>query len=201
MNEVDFMKHTRLVVSFVTAMVLAAVGVAQKTVERGAMDRKNLAVQAMHKTAPEMEKLKDLLGTWTTTEKHEPSKWSHGGEGKGSSVARLGPGGFSIMEDYTSTMPMGPFIGHGVTVWDATERVYKLYWFDSMIPVALEQDCRWEASDFVCMGEMTIEGKRIKSKITTTGITPISHILTYESSSDGGPMKKMMTITHTKSAE
>src|SRR5688572_26580968 len=58
------------------------------------------------KPSPEIEKLtKWMVGTWQTEEKFAPApEWGmpKGGTGKGTSVVKLGPGGFSLIDDYKS---------------------------------------------------------------------------------------------------
>ena len=92
------------------------------------------------KPAPEMEKMKMFLGTWRTTEKHEPSPWMpKGATGKGTATYKLGPGGMSLIEDYRSTSSMGgKFMGHGVFWWDEKEKGYKSVWCDNMSPGGCE---------------------------------------------------------------
>jgi hypothetical protein len=92
------------------------------------------------KPAPEMEKMKMFLGTWRTTEKHEPSPWMpKGATGKGTATYKLGPGGMALIEDYRSTSSMGgKFMGHGVIWWDEKETGYKSVWCDNMSPGGCE---------------------------------------------------------------
>jgi len=63
----------------------------------------------MAKPAPEMQKLsKIVVGTWSTTEKHEPSPWApKGATGKGTAVFKNGPGGLSVIEEYKSSSNHG----------------------------------------------------------------------------------------------
>jgi hypothetical protein len=55
---------------------------------------------SMAKPSPEMQKLsKMVVGTWNTTEKHEPSPWApKGATGKGTVVFKNGPGGLSLVQ-------------------------------------------------------------------------------------------------------
>lgn len=153
---------------------------------------------------PEMSrnisKLSVFVGTWATMETHEWNDWSPGGEGKGTSVVSVASDGLSVVEDYKSTMPFGSFTSRGVTVWDASEQVYKRYGFDSMNTVTVEQICKWRGPDFVCEGDMTSYGTQLRSKITTTDITATSRKSIYEITSDDGRMKELVTITYTSAA-
>jgi len=54
---------------------------------------------AMPKPSPEMQKLSKMVaGTWSTTEKYEPSPWApKGATAKGKAVFKNGPGGLSVI--------------------------------------------------------------------------------------------------------
>lgn len=110
--------------------------------------------------APEMEKRKWVLGTWSVTETHEISDESPGGIGNGRSVITLGPGGHSQIIAYNSTGPVRVFSGHGIIAWDPGAKIYRSAWTDSMTPGMITMDCREEGKDWVCSGESVMHGKR-----------------------------------------
>lgn len=153
------------------------------------------------KPSPEIEKLtKWLVGTWQTEEKFAPAPefgMPNGGSGKGTSVVKLGPGGFSVIDDYKSRNVMGRFAGHGVTYWDPSEQAYKSFWIDSMSGKGETQTGKWEGNDLVFVGESDMQGKKIKTLGKFTNITPRSYTFTL-ANSISGEMKEMLTINYKK---
>ncbi|HWP43517.1 MAG TPA: DUF1579 family protein [Blastocatellia bacterium] len=148
---------------------------------------------------PEMEKIKFQLGTWKTTEKHEAGQGYPGGEGKGTMVVRPGPGGLSLIMEYTSSSSViGPFSGLGITVWDAEARTYKNYWVDSFTAGLMEMTGNWQGKDFVLTGQAKQMGKTYTMKEVITDITPTSYTLKMYMSEDGGPEWLAMTIKAVK---
>src|SRR5207253_2344068 len=77
--------------------------------------------------SPEMQKLfNTFLGTWSVSEKIEPSKsLPNGGVGEGEEVYRVGPGAVSLVEEIQLKEPTGKISGLGVGWWDAKGRGYK----------------------------------------------------------------------------
>ncbi len=157
----------------------------------------------MAKPSPEMEKLgKMLVGTWSTSEKHEPSPWApKGATGKGMAVIKKGPGGLSLVEDYKSSSGMGAFAGHGVVWWDAKAGGYKSVWCDSMTPVGCEPAkgvAKWEGNSLVGTDESEMMGQKMAMKETWSDITPDSFTFAMDGGPPGGAMKRMMTIKYTR---
>ena len=150
--------------------------------------------------APEMQKLsRRLVGTWEVTEKHEPSQWSAGGEGRGRDTYRLGPGGHSLIGDYRSSGPLGRnFRAQGIVTWDTGEKVYKMFWVNSLLPGGLLARGRWQGSDLVWESEYSAGDKKIQEKVVVTDITPTSSTDRYHQSVDGGEMKLLMTLRRKK---
>ena len=198
---------TFLAVSVVFAFVLAQDKPAGKKVpaqdqtilDKKARDKKvseeHEGMNIMPKPAPEMEKLSRVfVGTWSTSEKHEPGKIApKGGVGKGTETDKLGPGGMSLVSDYKSSDPMGKFAAHGVIWWDAKEQAYKSLECQNRSPVGCEVGgtWKWEGNDLVLHEEGIKE--------VWTDITPTSRTFYMDASTEGGPMKRVMTIKYTKS--
>jgi hypothetical protein len=149
------------------------------------------------KPGPEMEKIKFHLGTWKTSEKHESSPGFAGGEGNGTMKVQPGPGGLSLVIDYSSAGAIGKFAGHGVTLWDAEAKVYKSYWLDNFTAGAMEMTGNWEGKDFVLKGQMEYMGKSYTFKQVTTDISPTSYTMKMYMS-EGGPETLAMTIKAVK---
>jgi hypothetical protein len=109
------------------------------------------AGQGMQKQpAPEMAKLKFLLGDWTYESVYEKSDMvPNGGKTKGTYKAVAGPGGFSQIVDFTEAAPEGEEIGHEVTVWDAKASVYKSYVFGNGFSGPVIQTGHWDGDKLV----------------------------------------------------
>jgi hypothetical protein len=157
----------------------------------------------MAKPSPEMQKLsKMVVGTWSTTEKQEPSPWApKGATGKGTAVFKNGPGGLSVVQHYKSSGGMGSFAGHGVMWWDAKAGGYKGVWCDSMTPTGCEPSkgvAKWEGNNLVGTDEAEMAGQKIAMKETWTDIAPDSFTFVMDGGPPGGEMKRMMTIKYTR---
>jgi hypothetical protein len=100
--------------------------------------------------APEMAKLKFLLGDWTYESTYEKSDMvPNGGKTKGTYKAVAGPGGFSQIVDFTEAAPEGEEIGHEVTVWDGKAGVYKTYVFGNEFSGPVIQTGHWDGDKLV----------------------------------------------------
>lgn len=190
----------KMVTRFLLAAALCASALAQdKPAEKKLGDKKaaeiNEATNVLPKPAPEMERLSRIfVGTWSTSEKHEPGRIApKGGTGTGLDAVKLGPGGLSLVFDYKSSDPMGKFVAHGVIWWDAQEQGYKGLECTNRSPGGCEVGglWKWEGNDLVSHEEGLKE--------VFTDITPTSRTFYMDASTDGGPMKRFMTIKYTKS--
>lgn len=138
---------------------------------------------------PEMHRLaKVLVGTWSTTEQHEPGDIApRGGVGRGTVEVRLGPGGMSLITDYTAVDPSGTFRSHSIMWWDATEQAYHGVECYNRSRAGCEATLwRWDGTDLV--------SQEHGLKEVFTQFTPTSHTFYMDGSSDGGPVKRIMTI-------
>ena len=118
-----------------------------------ASEKKSAGAMPMPKPAPEMTKLiKTLSGNWTVTEKHEVNPMMpNGGEGKGTARIWAGPGGMSLIENYSSSGAMGSFKGMGTWWWDPKAQVYRGLWCDNMTPNGCDTSgsTKWEGDNLV----------------------------------------------------
>jgi hypothetical protein len=152
----------------------------------------------MAKPAAEMKDLRDMIGTWSTDEKFEPSPWMpSGGTGTGTNTVRIGPGGFTVLMEQRSKSAMGPFSGHGVLTWDPNAKAYKFVWADSMTPGVMIETGHKEGDNLVFTGETMMMGKKISVKDVISDRTPASYTLT-SFMNDGSGEKKAMTIKFMK---
>jgi hypothetical protein len=73
---------------------------------------------------------KMLVGTWKVVENFAPGgTLPNAGKGTGHSVMRPGPGGFSVIEDFASSVLSLPdFHGHAICWWDrAAQRLKTMH--------------------------------------------------------------------------
>jgi len=117
---------------------------------------------------PQMQRVaKMLVGTWKVVEDFAPGgTLPKGGKGTGHSVIRPGPGGFSVIEDFVSSVPNLPdYHGHAVYWWDKTAQGLKTVGCDDFS----EEVCsiadglgRWEGND-VCDESYNPEGRQSRT--------------------------------------
>jgi len=116
--------------------------------------------------APEMQKLaKMLVGTWRVDQEWAPGgSKPKGGKGTAHSVIRLGPGGFSVIEDFVgSDVDL-----HSLIWWDKAARCFKTAGCDD----SSDQGCqmengrgRWEGNQVVWQLTVPKDGKDVPAKI------------------------------------
>ena len=82
---------------------------------------------------PEHKKLEVFAGEWNGEEMVYPSRWNAGGAATSRVVARMDLNGFYLIQD-TRQMRDGKesFASHGLFTYDREDRLYKLYWHDSL---------------------------------------------------------------------
>jgi hypothetical protein len=110
--------------------------------------------------APEVKRLADLLaGEWKTTEKFEANEFlRNGATGSGVFSIHSGPGGNSVILDYTSQSAMGRYSSTRVIYWDRQADRYRAFYCDSLQPGGCGEagSGSWEGQDLVF--ESTSEG-------------------------------------------
>ena len=119
--------------------------------------------------AAEMEKLKLLVGTWSYTE-----TYAKGASGTGTYSAQLGPGGYSLIIDFTTHMATGDEIGHAILTWDPKERVYKQYAVGNDFPGCAIFTGKREGEVLNFYGEFETPRGKMTLKNTYTEWTPKS---------------------------
>ncbi len=198
------MKRLFLAVLLVT-LVSLALSAQEKKAEKKPAAKPEAAAPAAAKPDPEMTRLlKMFSGNWTANVKFEPGPMSpQGGTGKGSATFKAGPGGNSMIEEYTGTNgPLGPFHGLGITWWDAKAGAFKGTWCDSMTHDCMVGGMKWQGDKIVGvpqtmdMGDhqmvMTSEYRDIKPGAITyvMGMGPTAE-----------QAKTTMTIVYTKAGK
>jgi len=157
------------------------------------------AQTAAPKPGPEMEKLKILLGHWTYTDTYGKSSfYPDGGVGTGVYDARLGPGGFSLILDFSEHSPTGEEIGHGILTWDPKENAYREYFAGNTFPGVYMTSGHWEGEKLVLSGEFEMGGAKMSFRDVYSDIT--AHSLTIQEffQMPGKPVELMGTTKATK---
>lgn len=170
---------------WVVAMLLAAVvcvlpARAQqrtKPEEQPRADKKQAATPVAPK---QMQKLMFLLGTWALETTYEKTSfYPKGGDGSGSYQARLGPGGFSLLINFSSVSgPEGQITGHEVITWDPKVGTYKDYVFGSNFPGCFTRTGQWDGSDLVLTGDLASGKTKIALKTVYSGMSEQSFTIT-----------------------
>ena len=82
---------------------------------------------------PEHRKLAAFAGEWRGEEMVHPSRWTAGGPATSHVAARIDLNGFYLIQD-TRQIRDGAetFATHGVFTYDREDRLYKLFWHDSL---------------------------------------------------------------------
>ena len=81
----------------------------------------------------EMSALYSRVGTWQVVIRTVPGRSSpNGGTDKGVMTIKKGPGGFSIVQDFSSRGSGGYTVGQSYTWWDTRAKTYKSVWCDNM---------------------------------------------------------------------
>jgi hypothetical protein len=81
----------------------------------------------------EHRRLAVLAGEWAGEEMVHPSRWTAGGPATSHVVARMDLNGFYLIQDSRQTRDgKESFATHGVFTFDREDRLYKLFWYDSL---------------------------------------------------------------------
>ena len=147
----------------------------------------------------QMEKLQLLVGTWSYTETYEKTAYMpNGGGGTGTYEARLGPGGYSLIIDFTTHAGFGDEIGHAILTWDPKEKAYKQYVAGNAFPGCAIFTGHWEGDLLIFQGEFEAGGVKTNLKTTYTEWKPKSiTILEYYGVGDA-PFQLLQTTKATK---
>jgi hypothetical protein len=156
--------------------------------------------------SPEMEKLfSTFLGTWSVTEKYEPSETlPNGGVGEGEEVYHAASGDSFIIEEVQLKEPTGEMSGLGVAWWDEITQAYRALWCDNINPdrcVTMTHFAKWESDQFVLRGEFERNGKKFMFKEVFSDITPTSFTQTLYQGEAGKELKRLVTIQATRSGK
>ena len=182
-----------------TAALLALAASLAPAGARQAAEKAASPAQQKPEGLVQMEKLQLLVGTWSYTETWEKSAFTpNGSSGPGTYEARIGPGGYSLIIDFTTHASFGDEIGHGILTWDPKEKTYKEYIVGNAFPGCAIFTGHWEGDLLVFEGEFEGGGKKTTLKTTYTEWTPKSiTILEYYRAGDA-PFQLLQTTKATK---
>jgi hypothetical protein len=148
-------------VVFLAAAFLATVAARQSSTDR----KPEAAAIEAQKPGPETDRLKFLIGTWSTDGGYEKSPmFPEGGKQTGWYEARVGPGGFSIIADFELHGPLGKEIGHQVIAWNPKQNAYQVVTVGNNFPGAILGTSRWEGRNLVTRSELILDGTVFQSR-------------------------------------
>jgi hypothetical protein len=154
--------------------------------------------------APEMQRVaKMLVGTWKVEEDFAPGgSRPHGGKGTGHSVIRVGPGGFSLIEDFVSSSAGGG-VDHlfGVYWWDKAAQGLRSFGCDDLSGEGcsmLDGVGRWVGNEVVTHFKMHDGSKTIPGRIVWAEKENGSFTATMYVADASGAMKRDWTFLHVR---
>jgi hypothetical protein len=159
----------------------------------------------MPKPSPEIQKLaRIMVGTWNVKMQMEPSPemgMPNGMKGQGKAVTKLGPGGLSVVSDFSSNS-MGPFRGHGVTWWDPNDQQFHTLWCDSMTAMGCETagNGKFDGDKWVMQYvSKAMPGHPMEIRQTLTP-TADGFKFDFDGGPEGGDLKPSMHFVYKKAA-
>jgi len=162
----------------------------------------SVAPRKQSDTASPMEKIiASLAGSWSVSERYEPSpEMPKGGTGSGEVIYRPGPGGQSLIEEYHSKSTAGEYSGLGIIWWDDQAQGYLTTWCDSSTRGCklLPNPGKWEGDRLVLLDETEVSGVKTVTRETYSNFKGDSFLQTLETIRPDGVMKRFLTITNTR---
>lgn len=190
-----------------------ALDVAQKKSQQPAQSPQKQAQAADKKTpeapqpekpkpSPEMKKLAHMIGgRWQVEEKYEITPFTpQGGEGKGVDLIHRGPGGLSLIVNYSSSGSMGETHGAGIITWSAEDNAYKQFWVDDGTPAGLLWLGKWQGDSLVFTGTQNMAGQQTSWRQVYSGLGADAFTMAFEMGQPDGSFKPFMTIRFTRMA-
>lgn len=147
------------------------------------------------KPAPELQRLKQLQGTWDATVKMGQ------GESKGTMVYKMDVGGLWLVSNFKADLGGQPFQGRGLDGYDPIKKKYVGVWVDSMSPTMMLFEGNFDKTGkvFTQSGEGPgMDGKMTKYKSVTEMKGPDSMVFTMSTPDQNGKEQTMLTITYTR---
>ena len=152
-----------------------------------------LAQPPAPKPGPEIEKLKQLEGTWDTT--------IHGkeGESKGTATYKMGLGGLWLRETFTADFAGKKFEGRGLMSYDSANKKYVGVWVDSMATVPMLYEGNFDKSGKIMTTTGTMpmpDGKTAKVTMTSERKDADNMIFTMSMPGPDGKSLEAFKITY-----
>jgi hypothetical protein len=152
--------------------------------------------------------IKALAGRWSTQEKYEPGFLTpDGGTGRGETVFRAGPGGFTLVEEYRAETPAGKLFGLGVIWFDAARGLQHIWCINvypdgcEMFPPPPQPGPQWDGKTLVLHFESEQGGKKLVFHEVFSDITHYSLTQTVTIGDGEAPPKLWLTIHSTRVGE
>lgn len=194
------MKHVKFGI-VITAGLLAAAVAAQ------AQEKKEPAKKAapekkmeMPKPGPEVKKLSYFVGMWTMTGDLKENPFGMpAGKFTGTSKCEWFAGGYQVVCHDTGKSPMGTTHGMGILSYNAEDKMYSYYGFDSM-GMAEGSKGTLDGNNWVYTSDSKMGGKAYHGRYSMDTSSPGSYTFKYETSEDGQTWSTMMEGKATKAA-
>jgi hypothetical protein len=123
---------------------------------------------------PGLQKMSFLIGSWHYQQKFQKGGMTpDGGVGEGNYTAVVGPGGQSILTDFSEIS--GPLAGtsaHEVFTYDDAQSQYTGYAFVSSGPGCFTRTGSWEKDRLVFNRDLTIQGQKFHMRFVYTLLAP-----------------------------
>jgi hypothetical protein len=139
------------------------------------------------KPGPEHKRLGYFVGVWNYQGEAKQSPFGPGGKISGTETCDWFAGGFQLVCRTKGTSAKGPMTGQAIVTYDSARKGYTYYAIssqgDNFFLRGNVDGKVWAWAD-----ESTIDGKRMKVRVTVTEETPTSNSFKVEASFDGGAM-------------
>lgn len=156
--------------------------------------------QAQKKQESQMEQLIEAFkGQWVISEELAPDAPSPKKKsGMGDIVWRVGPGGFSLVEEYRSKQGDQEINGLGVFWWDDTAQGYHTIWCDSTNPggcIDFKNAAKWDGPNLVLREDYEANDKKFTFKEVFSDIS-ITHFTQTLYGAEAGHELKVDQVIH-----
>lgn len=150
--------------------------------------------------SPEMQRLsKAIVGTFTVVETHHARPGGSEWTARGTATYAEGPDRMSVVEDYRSTGPRGPFSAVAVVWWDAEAGAFRHFECESGEACGVVDDKgAWEEQAVVFVRHLVRQDRKIRYEERYDFSRADTIVITASLSVDGGPLVTGMTITYTR---
>lgn len=156
--------------------------------------------RGQQRPSPEMQRLSKLIvGTFTVVERHHARPGTAEWVAQGTATYTPGPDGLSVVEQYRSTGPQGPFAAVAVLWWDAEAGAFRHFECESGEGCAVVDDKgAWDGEAVVFKRQLERQGRKFMLEERYDFSSPNTIVITSRASVDGAQPMTGMTITYTK---